>query len=74
MSARAGYGLDFRGGLLTPFAEHSQIGGEGASSRTTGGLKFQGSETFEAKLFGEQEVRQGHQPRSRIGLELNRRF
>ncbi|MBF2755614.1 MAG: autotransporter outer membrane beta-barrel domain-containing protein [Gammaproteobacteria bacterium AqS3] len=74
MRARAGYGLDFYGGLLTPFAEYSLLGGDYASSRLRSGLKYQGSETFEARLFGEQEVSQGLQPRSRFGIELSKRF
>ncbi|MBF2754647.1 MAG: autotransporter domain-containing protein, partial [Gammaproteobacteria bacterium AqS3] len=74
LQARAGYGLDLRDGLLTPFAEYSVSGGDDASGRLLGGLRYQGGETLEARLFGEWQSHRDTQPRTRIGLELSRRF
>ncbi|MBF2753938.1 MAG: hypothetical protein ISN29_01580, partial [Gammaproteobacteria bacterium AqS3] len=74
MRASAGYGVDLWAGLLTPFAEYSVSGGEAASSRLQGGLRYRSGETLEGRLFGEWETGQGIQPQSRIGLELSRRF
>ncbi|MBF2753940.1 MAG: hypothetical protein ISN29_01590, partial [Gammaproteobacteria bacterium AqS3] len=74
MRASAGYGVDLWAGLLTPFAEYSVSGGEAASSRLQGGLRYRSGETLEGRLFGEWEAGRHIQPRSRIGLELNRWF
>ncbi|MBF2754540.1 MAG: autotransporter outer membrane beta-barrel domain-containing protein [Gammaproteobacteria bacterium AqS3] len=70
LATRLGYGMDAFGGLLTPFAEYNFSGGSYASSRLTSGLKFMRTDSFEARLFGEQRITQGQKPENKIGVEL----
>ena len=75
MTATAGYGLDAFGGLLTPFAEYQLTGGAASAyGRQTTGVKFFGGPDLEIRLFGERRTSLRSPNRTRIGVEVERRY
>ncbi|MBF2755455.1 MAG: hypothetical protein ISN29_09400, partial [Gammaproteobacteria bacterium AqS3] len=69
-----GYGLRTLGGMLTPYSEYRYTGGEYGGARQVAGVKFADGERLDLRLFSERRVSARGETRSRLAVELRRRF
>nr|MBF2753659.1 hypothetical protein [Gammaproteobacteria bacterium AqS3] len=74
MAGNIGYGLRTLGGLLTPYSEYRYTGGEYGGARQVAGVKFADGERLDLRLFSERQVSGRGETRSRLAVELQRRF
>ena len=74
LAGSIGYGLRTLGGMLTPYSEYRFRSGDYGSTRQVAGFRFSDSETLELKLFSERQISGLGQTRSRLAVELQKRF
>ncbi|MBF2755722.1 MAG: hypothetical protein ISN29_10775 [Gammaproteobacteria bacterium AqS3] len=73
-AASLGYGLRAFGGLLTPYSEYRFTSGVHGSIRQVAGVRFSGGEALRLSLFSERQIAQRGEARSRLAVELQRRY
>ncbi|MBF2754199.1 MAG: hypothetical protein ISN29_02945, partial [Gammaproteobacteria bacterium AqS3] len=62
------------GGLLTPYTEYRFTSGEYGGARQVAGLRFSNDDALELSLFSERHIARLGETRSRLAVELQKRY
>ncbi|MBF2755479.1 MAG: hypothetical protein ISN29_09520, partial [Gammaproteobacteria bacterium AqS3] len=74
LAGSLGYGLRTLGGLLTPYSEYRLTSGEHGGGRQVAGVRFLDGNGVDLRLFSERRILARGKVRSRLAVELQRRF
>ncbi|MBF2756073.1 MAG: hypothetical protein ISN29_12595, partial [Gammaproteobacteria bacterium AqS3] len=74
IAADLGYGLRAFGGMLTPYSEYRFTSGSSGSIRQVAGVRFSNSDALQLSLFSERNIVRLGETRSRLAVELQKRY
>ncbi|MBF2755682.1 MAG: hypothetical protein ISN29_10570, partial [Gammaproteobacteria bacterium AqS3] len=74
IAADLGYGLRAFGGMLTPYSEYRLTSGDYGSIRQLAGVRFSNSDALQLSLFSERHIARLGETRSRLAVELQKRY
>ncbi|MBF2756041.1 MAG: hypothetical protein ISN29_12435, partial [Gammaproteobacteria bacterium AqS3] len=74
IAADLGYGLRAFGGMLTPYSEYRLTSGDYGSIRQVAGVRFSNSDALQLSLFSERHIARPGETRSRLAVELQKRY
>nr|MBF2755565.1 autotransporter domain-containing protein [Gammaproteobacteria bacterium AqS3] len=74
LAGNIGYGLFAFGGLLTPYSEYRFTSGSNGGARQVAGVRFSDDNTLELRLFSERHITHRGEARSKLAVELQKRY